>query len=140
LTRFFRFSFFSFRLIKLNQSVFKNYNPFFSRFDFFNYFFFNFLNLINFFIVLLIHRSDQFKSWGNGRVLLLFLELICCLIISREKNDTYYQDSRRLLTVMHAARRWNAPPVLFLPTFKFGQSVLIIIAGVQQGAIQVTTS
>jgi len=41
---------------------------------------------------------------------------------------------------MHAARRWNAPPVLFLPTFKFGQSVLIIIAGVQQGAIQVTTS
>lgn len=57
-----------------------------------------------------------------------------------KKNDTYYQDSRRLLTVMHAARRWNAPPVLFLPTFKFGQSVLIIIAGVQQGAIQVTTS
>jgi hypothetical protein len=40
--------------------------------------FFNFLNLINFFIVLLIHRSD-------GRVLLLFLELIRCLIISKKK-------------------------------------------------------
>ncbi|KAJ6953956.1 hypothetical protein NC652_005633 [Populus alba x Populus x berolinensis] len=34
---------------------------------------------------------------------------------------TWNMDSRRLLTVMHAARRWNAPPVLVLPVFKFGQ-------------------
>jgi len=47
--------------------------------------FFSFFNLSNFLIFLLNCISDQFQPWRNGRVLLLFLELICCLIISRKK-------------------------------------------------------